>query len=141
MFTKSKPEDTASDGKSKKKSSSDKKRKTNGKDSPDASPKKKANVEVNGSMTLSQREKRAMTLLASYLEERGGMLLVSASLLNAEVQKIIASNNSINSCTFPFSTQGREHKVRTLDVRLSNALEEDMIQYFFQQKTNASSQC
>ena len=37
------------------------------------SPKKKPNVESNGSLTLSQREKRAMELLASYLEERGGM--------------------------------------------------------------------
>lgn len=76
---KSKPGDTSSDSNSKKNSSSSgKKRKNNGNGSPDApSPKKKANVvETTDGMTLSQREKRAMDLLASYLEERGGMLPV-----------------------------------------------------------------
>lgn len=71
---------STSDNNSKKSSSTGaaKKRKNHVKESPDASPKKKANVGNNGTtamvgMTLSQREKRAMELLASYLEERGGM--------------------------------------------------------------------
>jgi len=72
LVVKSLPGDTSSDNNSKKNSSVAKKRKNNGKDSSDASPRKKANVGSNGSMTLSQREKRAMELLASYLEERGG---------------------------------------------------------------------
>ena len=74
MVIKSKPGDTTPDGTSKKNSSSGgKKRKNNVKESSDASPKKKANVGNNGTLTISQREKRAMELLASYLEERGGM--------------------------------------------------------------------
>ena len=67
------PGDTSSDSTSKKKSSTAKKRKNNAKESPDAPSKKKSNAGSNGSMTLSQREKRALDLLASYLEERGGM--------------------------------------------------------------------
>ena len=74
MVIKSKPGDTTPDGTSKKNSSSGgKKRKNNVKEPSDASPKKKANVGNNGTLTISQREKRAMELLASYLEERGGM--------------------------------------------------------------------
>ena len=73
MAAKSMPGDTSSDSTSKKKSSTAKKRKNNAKESPDAPSKKKSNVGSNGSMTLSQREKRALDLLASYLEERGGM--------------------------------------------------------------------
>ena len=74
LALKSKPGDASSDNTSKKSSSSTaKKRKNSAKESPDASLKKKANVAGdNGSMTLSQREKRAMELLASYLEGRGG---------------------------------------------------------------------
>ena len=81
----SKPVDTA-DNASKMNSSSANKRKINSDESPDASPKKKSNGGTNGSMTLSQREKRAMELLASYLEERGGMFSVSlaSSLLFTE---------------------------------------------------------
>ena len=69
--------DTSSDSTSRKNSSASKKRKNNGQESPDTSPRKKAYVENNGSLTLSQREKRAMELLAAYLEERGGMSRVS----------------------------------------------------------------
>lgn len=69
LVVKSKPKETA-DGSSKTNGASSTKRKI---DEPtDASPKKKANVGTNGSMTLSQREKRAIELLASYLEDRGG---------------------------------------------------------------------
>ena len=73
MAAKSMPGDTSSDSTSKKTSSTAKKRKNNAKESPDAPSKKKSNAGNNGSMTLSQREKRALELLASYLEERGGM--------------------------------------------------------------------
>mmetsp|Transcript_11453 Transcript_11453/g.21693 ORF Transcript_11453/g.21693 Transcript_11453/m.21693 type:complete len:1552 (+) Transcript_11453:135-4790(+) len=66
------PGDTSSDSTSTKNSFTAKKRKNNGNDSPDTTPKKKANVGNNGHLTLSQREKRAMELLAAYLEERGG---------------------------------------------------------------------
>lgn len=49
------------------------------------SPKKKANVESsNGTMTLSQREKRGIESLATYLEERGGkpvQLIVNSHLI------------------------------------------------------------
>jgi len=79
LVVKSTPKETA-DGSSKTNVSSSTKRKI---DEPtDASPKKKVKG-TNGSMTLSQREKRAMELLASYLQDRGGMLPVSlvASLL------------------------------------------------------------
>lgn len=68
------PGDTSSDNASKRDSSATKKRKKNGKDTPDTPVKKKANVANNGHLTLSQREKRAMELLAAYLEERGGVL-------------------------------------------------------------------
>lgn len=69
LVVKSKPKETA-DGSSITNGASFTKRKT---DEPtESSPKKKANVGTNGSMTLSQREKRAMELLASYLEDRGG---------------------------------------------------------------------
>lgn len=79
LVVKSTPKETA-DGSSKTNGSSSTKRKI---DEPtDASPKKKVKG-TNGSMTLSQREKRAMELLSSYLQDRGGMLPVSlvASLL------------------------------------------------------------
>ena len=79
LVVKSTPKETA-DGSSTTNGSSYTKRKI---DEPtDASSKKKVKG-TNGSMTLSQREKRAMELLASYLEDRGGMLPVSlvASLL------------------------------------------------------------
>ncbi|KAL7554837.1 hypothetical protein ACHAWF_018379 [Thalassiosira exigua] len=65
------PADTSSDGNTSKKSSTSKKRKNHVKELDEASPKKKAHVGENG-MTLSQREKRAMELLGSYLVERGG---------------------------------------------------------------------
>jgi hypothetical protein len=85
LVVQSKPIDTA-DSTSRMNSSSANKRKINSDESTDASPKKKANVGTNGSMTLSQREKRAMELLASYLEERGGMfpLSLASSLLSLE---------------------------------------------------------
>ena len=73
LVIKSKPGE--SDGASKKSSSSGgKKRKGGAKDSPDASTKKKANMGSNGTLTLSQREARAMDLLATYLKDRGGRL-------------------------------------------------------------------
>ena len=68
-----KPSEKASNGASKKNASGGKKRKNDGKDSSDSSPKKKATGN-NGSLSLSQREKRAMELLSSYLEECGGEL-------------------------------------------------------------------
>ena len=79
----SKPVDTA-DRTSKTNPSSANKRKNSSDEAPDASPKKKANGGTNGSMTLSQREKRSMELLASYLEERGGTFQMSlaSSLLS-----------------------------------------------------------
>lgn len=79
LVVKSTPKETA-DGSSKTNGSSSTKRKID--EQTDASPKKKVKG-TNGSMTLSQREKRAMELLASYLQDRGGMLPVSlvASLL------------------------------------------------------------
>lgn len=66
-----KPSENASNGASKKTTSGGKKRKNDGKDSSLSSPKKKA-AGSNGTLTLSQREKRAMELLSSYLEECGG---------------------------------------------------------------------
>ena len=66
-----KPSENASNGASKKSTSGGKKRKNDGKDSSLSSPKKKA-AGSNGTLTLSQREKRAMELLSSYLEECGG---------------------------------------------------------------------
>lgn len=66
-----KPSENASNGASKKNTAGGKKRKNDGKDSSNSSPKKKA-AGSNGSLTLSQREKRAMELLSSYLEECGG---------------------------------------------------------------------
>ncbi len=75
LVVQSKPVDTADI--SKMNSSLASKRKINSDESPYGSPKKKSNLGTNGSMTLSQREKRAMELLASYLEERGGMFPVS----------------------------------------------------------------
>ena len=71
FVVKSKPGAAASDGTSKK-STTSKKRKNDVKESPDASPKKKANGGSNGTMTLSQREKRAIEVLVDYLAERGG---------------------------------------------------------------------
>lgn len=72
IVVKSMPEDTSSDGNSTKNSSKARKRKNSANGSEDISPKKKAHVVENGSLTLSQREKRAMELLASYLEDCGG---------------------------------------------------------------------
>ncbi|KAL3821722.1 LOW QUALITY PROTEIN: hypothetical protein ACHAXA_008458 [Cyclostephanos tholiformis] len=72
LVVQSKPADTAERTSKKPNSSSDTKRKINSDELPAASPKKKANGVTNGSMTLSQREKRSLELLASYLEERGG---------------------------------------------------------------------
>ncbi len=75
LVLQSKPIGTSADATSKMNSSTSNKRKSESNESLNGSPKKKANVEsINGSLTLSQREKRAMELLASYLEERGGML-------------------------------------------------------------------
>jgi len=79
--------DTSSDSTSRKNSSSAKKRKNNGRESPDTSPRKKANVDNNGSLTLSQREKRAMELLAAYLEERGGERVQSENFRCKVVQR------------------------------------------------------
>ena len=66
-----KPSDNASNGVSKKSTSGGKKRKSDGKDLSESSSKKKA-TGSNGSLTLSQRETRAMELLSSFLEECGG---------------------------------------------------------------------
>mmetsp|Transcript_18479 Transcript_18479/g.39984 ORF Transcript_18479/g.39984 Transcript_18479/m.39984 type:complete len:1415 (+) Transcript_18479:122-4366(+) len=85
--SKPKPGDTSSDGTSKKNSSSSTKRKNNVKESPDSSPKKKVNVGNNGSLTLSQREKRAMELLASYLEESGGERVQSENFRCKVIQR------------------------------------------------------
>lgn len=68
-----KPSENASNSAPKKNASGGKKRKNDGKDSSDSSPKKKA-TGSNGSLSLSQREKRAMELLSSFLEECGGEL-------------------------------------------------------------------
>jgi len=69
------PSDNASDTTSKKSSSSGgKKRKNDGKDTSASSPNKKKATASNGSMTISQREKRAMELLSAYLEECGGTM-------------------------------------------------------------------
>lgn len=69
------PSDNASDTTSKKSSSSGgKKRKNDGKDTSVSSPTKKKATASNGSMTISQREKRAMELLSAYLEECGGTM-------------------------------------------------------------------
>lgn len=68
-----KPSENASNGASKKNASGGKKRKNDGKESSDSSPKKKASGS-NGSLSLTQREKRAMELLSSYLKECGGEL-------------------------------------------------------------------
>eukprot|EP00986_Skeletonema_menzelii_P016251 scaffold14081_cov138-Skeletonema_menzelii.AAC.3 len=65
-----KPSENASNSAPKKNASGGKKRKNDGKDSSDSSPKKKA-TGSNGSLSLSQREKRAMELLSSFLEECG----------------------------------------------------------------------
>ena len=73
LVLQSKPTGTATSAASKSNSSSSNKRKPDAAELLNGSPKKKPNVESNGSLTLSQREKRAMELLASYLEERGGM--------------------------------------------------------------------
>lgn len=73
LVLQSKPTGTATNAASKSNSSSSNKRKPDTTELLNGSPKKKPNVESNGSLTLSQREKRAMELLASYLEERGGM--------------------------------------------------------------------
>lgn len=89
LASKSMPGDTPPppDGASKKSSSSTaKKRKNNGKESSDSSPKKKANMGNNGTLSISQRETRAMELLAKYLEDCGGTSsasLVSLSIYNA----------------------------------------------------------
>jgi len=72
------PGDTTSDSASKKSSSSGKKRRNSGKESPDApSPKKSASEVITNGMTLSQREKRAMNMLADHIVKCGGTLQVS----------------------------------------------------------------
>jgi len=68
------PSDNVSTDSTSKKSTSDKKRKNDRKDVSSSSPNKKKAIGNNGSMTLSEREKRAMELLSSYLEECGGTL-------------------------------------------------------------------
>ena len=74
LASKSKPGDAR--GTSKKNSSEgNKKRKSKAKESSDSSPKKKTKPGNNSSLTLSQREERAMEVLATYIEDRGGMLL------------------------------------------------------------------
>jgi len=76
LASKSKPGDARTNGTSKKNSSEgNKKRKSKAKESSDSSPKKKAKPGNNSSLTLSQREERAMEVLATYIEDRGGMLL------------------------------------------------------------------
>ena len=72
LVLESKPRDISTNAASKTNSSTSNKRKMESNELLNGSPKKKANVETNGSLALSQREKRAMELLASYLEERGG---------------------------------------------------------------------
>lgn len=72
LVSSSKPSEDSSDSGAKNQSAHNKKRKNNEKDPPDASPMKKSNLSSTEGLTLSQREKRAMELLASYLEECGG---------------------------------------------------------------------
>ncbi len=72
LVLESKPRDNSTNAAAKTNSSTSNKRKPDSNDLFNGSPKKKTNAESNGSLALSQREKRAMELLASYLEERGG---------------------------------------------------------------------
>jgi len=72
LVSKSKPSDDSSDGGVKKQSSSSKKRKTFERDNTDSSPRKKNHLNSIEGLTISQREKRAMELLATHLEECGG---------------------------------------------------------------------
>lgn len=69
---KSKPSDDASSSNDATSNNSAKRKSSELDESQGSSPKKKANVGSNGTMTLSQREKRGIETLASYLEERGG---------------------------------------------------------------------
>ena len=74
LADKSMPADNSSHSTSQKNNSIEKKRKnSNGNETQDTPPRKKSHVGNTGSLTLSQREKRAMELLASYLEECGGI--------------------------------------------------------------------
>lgn len=133
----SKPNGTSADAASKKNSSTSNKRKSEPNELLNGSPKKKANVESsNGSLTLSQREKRAMELLASYLEERGGMYqrhwhtLMSYCSANELIQSLVV---------IIVIFQGSECKVKAFDARLSFDLGDVMIPYFFLPKISVSS--
>lgn len=72
LVLESKPRDNSTNAAAETNSSTSNKRKPDSNEIFNGSPKKKTNAESNGSLALSQREKRAMELLASYLEERGG---------------------------------------------------------------------
>ncbi|KAL7471338.1 hypothetical protein ACHAXS_013445 [Conticribra weissflogii] len=72
LVSKSKPSEDSSDGGGKNQTSSGKKRKNSEKDNTNSSPRKKNNVSSTERLTLSQREKRSMEMLATYLEECGG---------------------------------------------------------------------
>lgn len=135
LVLRSKPRNAAADDASKRNASTANKRKFDVSETLNGSPKKKANVESNGSMTLSQREKRAMELLASYLEERGGMLRMS--LLRRIYFSPINSTKMIPAVVV--NVQGSECKVKTLDARSSSDQGDVTIRYFFRLKISASS--
>jgi hypothetical protein len=75
IVLKSKPSDNASSSNDANGSHVAKRKSSDVDESQGSSPKKKVNVgsSNNGSMTLSQREKKGIETLAAYLEERGGM--------------------------------------------------------------------
>jgi hypothetical protein len=88
---KSKPPDEASSSNDATSNQAAKRKSSEVDESQGSSPKKKANVEgSNGFMTLSQREKRGIESLATYLEERGGeliqLLVYSHSIMSFQLQ-------------------------------------------------------
>lgn len=136
LVSKSKPSDDSSDSGGKKQSSS-KKRKTFERDNTDCSPRKKNNVSSTEGLTISQREKRAMEMLATHLEECGGKIgchVPFAFIFHSTSGHPIARNLSS-----PPMSQESVRSAITSGVRLSNDQVGDTIQFFSQLKTSVSS--